>query len=342
MKTKLAGLALALYASTAWSQVGALIDAEVNEKLSINDPASVIKEAEGAWIAFSMPVLGGTRQPCCWKGNWKQSMEVGCSLDGKMESYGTHSESALADDVIVLAAIDDGSPRTVRILGEECPVAGKGATIHWIGSVDETAGLDWLERQSQKSAIDSVAGMALYALALHGSEQATERLFRMALSSSNGQQNEAIFWLGEKRGQDGLAALKILLQELPLGDERREINFALSQNGSDEAVEQLADISRYDKDPEQRGGALFWLATEFHGQAPDFLLRAIAEERDEEVLEQAVFAISQLPDETATPMLLELIMDEEQPREIRRIALFWLANSDDDKAVTALVGLLTD
>jgi HEAT repeat protein len=57
--------------------------------------------------------------------------------------------------------------------------------------------------------------------------------------------------------------------------------------------------------------------------------------------EEAVFAISQLPGETGTRMLLELAKDEQKPREVRRQALFWLANSDDENAVAALADLLT-
>ena len=67
----------------------------------------------------------------------------------------------------------------------------------------------------------------------------------------------------------------------------------------------------------------------------------IGSERDPEVLEQAVFAVSQLPSEQATAMLLDLAGDGGMPREVRRQALFWLAHSDDDKAVEALADLLT-
>jgi HEAT repeat protein len=70
-------------------------------------------------------------------------------------------------------------------------------------------------------------------------------------------------------------------------------------------------------------------------------MQAIEYEQDEDVLGQAVFAVSQLPDEAATQLLLELAMDPSRSREIRRQALFWLANSDDDEAIVALVKLLS-
>jgi len=345
MKVRLAGMVLALFAGAASAQVGGLVDAEISEQVSITDPARLVQEAEGKWFAFSMPVLKGSREPCCWKGKWSSkrsgSREVGCSLEQQSESYGRHSDSPLAENVIAYAAISEGKVRSLRVLGEHCPVDGGGATLTWIGKVDEGAGLDWLDSVARTSGTESVAGTALYAMAMHRSDDATGRLMKMALDTDGEQQNEAIFWLGDSRGTDGLTALTTLLAGLPQGDARREINFALSLNGTQDAIDLLSEISRSDKDPEQRGGALFWLADAFPAEAPELLLQALDGEQDEAVLEQAVFAISQLPDERSTRMLLELARDERKPREVRRQALFWLANSEDDRAVTALVELLT-
>jgi len=345
MRAHLTTLVLALFAGAASAQVGGLVDAEVSEQLSFGDPAQAVQETAGDWIAFSMPVLQGTRQPCCWKGQWNSTrsgiQEVGCSLEQQLQSYGTHSDSPLAESVIVYASVSTGAVESLQVMGEQCPVSGAGASVSWIGNVDEDAGLAWLNALARNSATDSVADAALYVMALHQSGKATERLTKMAQETSGEQQNEAIFWLGDARGTDGFNALQHLLAELPQGDARHEINFALSMNGSAEAIDLLSEISRNDKDPEQRGGALFWLANEFPAQAPDLLRQAIDSEQDEQVLEQAVFAVSQLPDDTATTMLLELARDEQNPREVRRQALFWLANSDDDKAIAALVELLT-
>ena len=102
----------------------------------------------------------------------------------------------------------------------------------------------------------------------------------------------------------------------------------------------LYKIGRSDPDPEQRGGALFWLAEEYPTQARGWLLEVIENERDPQVLEQAVFAISQLPDEDSGPLLLALARNDRAPREVRRQALFWLANSDNDETVEALTRLL--
>jgi hypothetical protein len=40
-------------------------------------------------------------------------------------------------------------------------------------------------------------------------------------------------------------------------------------------------------------------------------------------------------------MLLDLARNDRYPRAVRRQAVFWLANSDDEEAVAALAELLT-
>jgi len=341
MKALLTGMVLAVLTSSAWAQVGGLMNAEVHENTSVNDPAQAVRTSPGGWIAFSLPVLQGTRSPCCWKGKWNGHGEVGCNLAQGHQSYGTRSDSPLAENVIAYARIHEGDVDALRVVGEQCPMEADGAKVAWIGEVDDKAGLNWLEDVARSDRDDSTAHSALYALALHRSREASERLHTLAKEPDGELAEEAIFWLGDARGEEGFDALKNLLVELPRSDTRREINFALAQNGSQAAIDLLSEISRTDSDPEQRGTALFWLAEEFPGQAPDILLAAIDGEQNEDVLEQAVFAISQLPGDASTRMLLDLARDELQPRRVRRQALFWLANSDDEKGVAALEELLT-
>ena len=245
MKAKVTGLLLALLTGTAWAQVGGLTNAEVIGQTSITDPGKAVQTAQGQWIAFSMPVVEGTRSPCCWHGQWSNFREVGCSLEKQHESYGTASDSPLTENVIAYARITQNEVRSLRVVGEQCPVEGNGATVTWLGRVNSAASLNWLEAVARSDHGDSLSFSALYALALHRSKDASERLY------------------------------------------------------------------------------------------------ALAGEADGELAEEAVFAISQLPGETGTQMLLELARDQQKPREVRRQALFWLANSDDDEAVAALADLLT-
>ncbi|MGD9265688.1 MAG: hypothetical protein PVJ71_07910, partial [Lysobacterales bacterium] len=64
-------------------------------------------------------------------------------------------------------------------------------------------------------------------------------------------------------------------------------------------------------------------------------------ERDKGVLDEAIFAISQLPGKAGSDMLLDIARDGDAPRQARRQALFWLAQSDDDEAIEDLAALLS-
>lgn len=341
MKMNLLALSLAVFSFHAYAQVGELYNAEVIENTSLINPAKVMKAAEGQWLAFSLPALEGTRSPCCWKGRWNGNGEIGCSLENRHQSYGTRSDAPLAENVIVFGEIRKGQVHNLRVVGESCPVEGDGAQVTWIGKVDNKAGLDWLESIALSDQRESAGDSALYALALHGSADASERLYELAKEPQGDVSEEAIFWLGEARAEDGFKQLERLLAELPKGERRRAINFALSQNDTAEAAELLFEISKSDSDPEQRGEAMFWLAEEYPQKAQGWLLEVINTEQDEDVLEQAVFAISQLPDSEGDRILLSLAKNAEVPRIVRRQALFWLANSDNDDSVAALAELLT-
>ena len=340
MKTTWLGILLTVFAAQAWAQVGELVNAEVIDRTTLSDPAEAMEAAEGQWLAFEVPAMGGTRSPCCRKGQWNATGEVGCSLENRHQSYGTHSGFPLTDSVIVFSEIRDGQVYRLRVVGETCPVEGNGATVHWLGDVDSKAGLDWLHALAGADSHDRAGAQALHALALHASERAGERLQSLALEADNDLAEEAIFWLGEARAEKGFKLLKNLLSKLPDGDRRRSINFALSQNNTAPAAELLLAISKSDHDPEQRAGAMFWLAQEYPQQAKGWLLEVVETEQDEDVLERAVFAISQLPDGDGDRLLLQLARNEQVPRHVRRQALFWLANSDNDDSIAALAELL--
>jgi hypothetical protein len=343
MKAKLAGLLLLLAAGTSWGQVANLSGADVTDKSSITDPVQASKTLNNEWMAFTIPVLEGTHSPCCWKGDWKQFGEAGCHLESPQFSYGSRSDSPLAESLVVFAKMTGGEVISMRVVGSQCPVEGDGARVDWLGAVDEEAGLDWLEAiaRSDRNESEGVRHSALYAMALHRSDDIAPRLGSMAREKHSDLQQESIFWLGEARGEAGLKELKALLSELPTGDTRRELNFAIAQNSTLEALELLVNISKTDTDPEQRSGALFWLAQEFPEEAQTILEDVLMKESDTEVLEEAVFAISQLPEDMAGPMLLKLASDSQAPREVRRQALFWLAQSGDEKSIAALTELLT-
>jgi len=70
--------------------------------------------------------------------------------------------------------------------------------------------------------------------------------------------------------------------------------------------------------------------------------KAIDNERDADVREEAVFALSQLPEERAVKALASILEDKQLDMETREQALFWLAQADSDVALDYVDKLLSE
>ncbi|MEM7415808.1 MAG: HEAT repeat domain-containing protein [Gemmatimonadota bacterium] len=96
-------------------------------------------------------------------------------------------------------------------------------------------------------------------------------------------------------------------------------------------VLRLAEDTRLEED--LRKDALFWLGQAATDAALDGLTDvAMDDDEDQEIRNAAVFALSQRPDDEAVPILMELAETADEA-ETRRMAMFWLAQSDDPRVV---------
>jgi HEAT repeat protein len=84
---------------------------------------------------------------------------------------------------------------------------------------------------------------------------------------------------------------------------------------------------------EARTSALFWLGQEAAATVnQDLAGVATAEDEDQEVREAAVFALSQRPSDEGVPYLMDVARTARQ-KETRQSAMFWLAQSGDDRVL---------
>lgn len=97
------------------------------------------------------------------------------------------------------------------------------------------------------------------------------------------------------------------------------------------------DLLSMARDPEVRRNvrrsALFWVGQEAASAATEGLADvALDDDEDQEVRDAAVFALSQRPSEEGVPILMELARTAREAKT-RRTAMFWLAQSDDDRVI---------
>lgn len=82
-----------------------------------------------------------------------------------------------------------------------------------------------------------------------------------------------------------------------------------------------------------RKNALFWVGQEAADAATEELSGvALADDEEQEVREAAIFALSQRPENQAIGSLIEIARSAEQA-ESRKSAMFWLAQTEDDRVV---------
>ncbi len=94
-------------------------------------------------------------------------------------------------------------------------------------------------------------------------------------------------------------------------------------------------------DDDVRENALFWVGQEAAATVTDGLTEvAMDEDEDQEVREAAVFALSQRPNEQGVPILMEIARTARQ-MDTRRSAMFWLAQSGDERVYAFFESILT-
>ena len=82
-----------------------------------------------------------------------------------------------------------------------------------------------------------------------------------------------------------------------------------------------------------RKNTLFWLGQEAANAATQGLAEvALDEDEDQEIRNSAIFALSQRPPDEGIPVLMEVARSGEEV-ETRRTAMFWLAQSNDERVV---------
>jgi HEAT repeat protein len=150
------------------------------------------------------------------------------------------------------------------------------------------------------------------------------------------QQADAIFWLSQT---DHVADLPTFLVGLLSATDKSEIKekaiFSLSQINNAESNQALTNLAKDHKDVAVREKALFWLAQNSPEQAQKAALNILDLGGKDSELENAVFVLSQLPSQQSSAALFAIVKGD-YPRNIKKKAIFWLTQSDDEAVLTQL------
>jgi hypothetical protein len=274
----------------------------------------------------------------CWPGDPAVTRE--CDLDSRNISYGTGESLHASGEMQVYALIESGKARRIRTLSPQCAVRSRRDVVD-LGVIEVDASLAWLEGNVTSSA--PAGSDALAAIAVHRGSAALRFLIDTADAGATTElRKDAIFWMSQARIAESAGELERMMFRDESPEIRQHAAFALSQSTAGNRDDALIRQGREDKDSEVRSRAWFWLAQTGTSRSEEAIRWAIANDPDDGVREQALLAISQLPEERGVDALFAVLRDRQMHREVREHALFWLAQSDSERAFEYLDQLLAD
>jgi hypothetical protein len=301
-----------------------------------------------AWIGYSVPIIKGDRQMCCWNDNVK----CGCSLEPRDRDQNfTMSNNGSVNlegpkDLVVLFRVESRQIGKIRTFTPDCTLDAGGLPFIWMTGVTPSESVRWLLAMAKVSSSSTHEEMrrsdgATSALAMHADPSADQALEELVKSSQPEQvRRQAIFWLGNSRGQRGFEIVSRVVREDPSDKIREHAVFALTQNKDPRGLDVIASVAHNDKSPHVRGQALFWLAQRAGQKVAESAINdAIANDPETEVKKKAVFALTQMPGGEGVPLLIQVVRTNKNP-EVRKQAMFWLGQSKDDRALSFIEEVL--
>lgn len=296
--------------------------------------------AENGWTGYHVAMVSNVGAACCYPGGGDELKQSKCDLDTRKGNFVSNdARSSGSGDLSIYWHTSNGKLDMVKAFAANCAVSSREG-LRWIDPVDPKESvaitLEWIERVDTRR--DS---MEFAALALQADSSATTALISLASAEKSiGMRKDAIFWLGQARGEDGANFVEKIATSDPGTEMREHAVFSLSQSDVRNAYERIRAISRKDSSADVRSKALFWMAQMQDPRAGVDIESALTDDPSEDVREQAVFALSQLDDGKAATALIAIVRGN-HPRSVKEKALFWLGQSSSDEAIAFLDEVLT-
>lgn len=167
---------------------------------------------------------------------------------------------------------------------------------------------------------------AVFLISQKRTSEAEDLLLEAAKSDPNPKVREqAVFWLSQVNSDKAVDAIEEILRNSTNDPKLMEqAVFALSQHRSPRAAVMLRDMAgRANASKEARKNAIFWLGQRRDADTGTFLRSLYSSLSDADLKEAAIFALSQRRDEGSTEFMVEIAMNEREPMQARKQALFW-------------------
>ncbi|MEO8200450.1 MAG: HEAT repeat domain-containing protein [Gemmatimonadota bacterium] len=149
---------------------------------------------------------------------------------------------------------------------------------------------------------------------------------------------QAVFWLSQVGTERAVTALDSILRTSTNVELQKKALFALSQVDNGRAAQALRTYAeRTDASDEVREQAIFWLGQSNSPENAQYLQALYGKLNNEELKKKVIFSISQMSNAESSRWIMSVAMDDKEPIELRKQALFWAGQ--DGGSITDLVNL---
>jgi hypothetical protein len=294
-----------------------------------------LKLPRDGWTSWQVAAVADAPDWCCWSNRDDgDASRSSCKLDQDSGNFGGRGHGT-TDSVRVYARLAGGKVERLRVLSATCPVEAT-TPIHDLGNVAADDSARWLTALSKRNDADkndAFGENVLAGLAMHRGDLAQNALAEIARGNgSAGTRKKAVFWLALLRGTAGAEIVSSSMFSDKDPEVRQHAAFAITQSKSPNVAQHLIRLGNNDSNGEVRAQAWFWLAHSGASGAEAAITAALRKDKDDHVREQAIFALSQLPDDRATRALVTVAEDRSLSAEQRKRAVFWLVQSESEGA----------
>lgn len=123
---------------------------------------------------------------------------------------------------------------------------------------------------------------------------------------------------------------------------RRTAVMLIARNKQPEVAQTLMSVAKSDPDREVREQAVFWLANVQSDDAVDMLIELAKRGDDLELRKRAVYSLSRSKSPKAQETLRQIVLDENQPEDLRGDALNWVTSRGNGMEASQSLSYLKD
>jgi len=228
-------------------------------------------------------------------------------------------------------AADTGRARAGSCPGEDDDDDLRIAALNGLLQMDATNALPILKKVLEKRDTCS-AGLRRKAVFIvsqkHGAET-EDILLDVARNDPDAEvRQQAVFWLSQVGSDRAVTALDSILRTATDPELQDKAIFALGQIHQGRAGQILRDYAASERVPDEaREKAIFWLGQQHSQENAAFLRGLYAKLTGEELKEKVIFSLSQMGGADNGRWLMDIALNEREPVEMRKKALFWVGQT---------------